>query len=218
MLNLINKEFKLCVHPTNFVFLFFAALLFVPNYPYEVVFFFSSLSMFFYCLTSRENNDLQFTCSLPVKKGNIPIARIFTSAVFQVVLIIFCLLTSIIKCSLFPAEMIINQAGISANFALVGNGAIMLGIFNLIFFPRYFKNPDRIGTTFVLSSAVLFIMVIIFIVLRWAMPMYSEVLNGPNAENTLSKVIYLLIGLMLYAVMTYASCKLSVKNFLKVDL
>lgn len=39
MLNLIKKEIALCMHPTAFIFLFLAVLVFVPNYPYEVIFF-----------------------------------------------------------------------------------------------------------------------------------------------------------------------------------
>ena len=45
MLNLIKKEIALCMHPTAFIFLFFAVLVFMPNYPYEVIFFFSCLSV-----------------------------------------------------------------------------------------------------------------------------------------------------------------------------
>ncbi len=218
MLNLIKKEFALCVHPTNYVFLSFVALLLVPNYPYEVVFFFSSLSMFFYCLTSRENSDLQFTCSLPVKKGDIVLARILTCAIFQTAIMLLAILVVIVKCAAFPLEMVINQAGISANLALVGNGALILGIFNLIFFPTYFKNPDKVGIPFVVSAVVVFMVIAIFIVLRWVTPLYSITLNGSNSENTLAKFLALVIGITAYALLTFASCKLSVKNFLKVDL
>ena len=55
MLNLIKKEIALCMHPTAFIFLFFAVLVFMPNYPYEVIFFFSCLSIFFSCMMTREN-------------------------------------------------------------------------------------------------------------------------------------------------------------------
>ena len=68
MLNLIKKEIALCLHPTAFIFLAFAALVFVPNYPYEVIFFFSCLSVFFCCMMTRENGDIAFSCALPVKK------------------------------------------------------------------------------------------------------------------------------------------------------
>ena len=51
---LLKKEFLLCLHPTCFIFLAFAAFVFLPNYPYEVMFFFSGLSVFFVCLTARQ--------------------------------------------------------------------------------------------------------------------------------------------------------------------
>ena len=47
MLNLIKKEIALCLHPTAFIFLAFAALVFVPNYPYEVIFFFSCIFLLY---------------------------------------------------------------------------------------------------------------------------------------------------------------------------
>ena len=75
MLNLIRKELALCMHPTAFIFLSFAVLVFVPNYPYEVIFFFSCLSVFFCCMMGRENGDIAFSCALPVKKEHIPLAK-----------------------------------------------------------------------------------------------------------------------------------------------
>ena len=47
MLNLIRKELALCMHPTAFIFIIYAALVFVPNYPYEVNYIFSCLSEYF---------------------------------------------------------------------------------------------------------------------------------------------------------------------------
>lgn len=64
-LNLLKKEFTLALHPTSVVFVFFAAFVFIPNYPYEVMCFFSCLSIYFMCLSGRENKDIFFTCMLP---------------------------------------------------------------------------------------------------------------------------------------------------------
>ena len=64
---LLKKEFSLALHPASALFVFFAAMVFIPNYPYEVMFFFSGLSAFFICLTGRENKVLPFSCVLPVE-------------------------------------------------------------------------------------------------------------------------------------------------------
>ncbi|MDE5547885.1 MAG: hypothetical protein K2J30_02695 [Clostridia bacterium] len=73
---LLKKEWALCLHPTCFIFLAFAFFVFIPNYPYEVAYFFSGLAVFFVCLTARENGDFAYTCSKPVKQRAVALARV----------------------------------------------------------------------------------------------------------------------------------------------
>ena len=218
MVNLIKKELALCMHPTAFIFLSFAILVFVPNYPYEVIFFFSCLSVFFCCMKARENSDIAFSCTLPVKKEHIPLAKMLVVIGLQCISLLLVGVIGAIKGAILPAEQYINQAGISANIVLVGNGAILLGIFNLIFFPRYFKQPDKIGVPFVIGAIVIFLLIGVFIVLRWVTPLYSHILNGVNSVHTIAKVLACLIGLLVYLFLTITSCKISMKNFAKVDV
>ena len=218
MLNLIKKELSLCLHPTAFIFLFFAVLVFVPNYPYEVIFFFSCLSIFFCCMMTRENGDIAFSCTLPIKKEHIPFAKMIVVFGLQCIILLLVGIIGAIKGAVLPAEQFVNQAGISANLALVGNGAILLGIFNLIFFPCYFKKPDKIGVPFVIAAIVLFVLIGVFIVLRWVTPLYSITLNGLNSESTGAKIVALAIGVAVYVVLSAISCKLSMKNKKKIDV
>ena len=218
MLNLIKKEIALCLHPTAYIFLCLSCLVFVPNYPYEVIFFFSCLSVYFSCMMSRENGDISFTCALPVKKENIPLARILTAVGLQCVLLLLTGIMGAIKGALVPAEMYINQAGISSNIVLLGNGAILFGVFNIIFYPLYYRKPDKIGMPFVSGVTAVFMLIALFVVLRWATPLFSQTLNGLNSQNSAAKIIAFAVGLAVYAVLTVASCRLSMKNFKKVDV
>ena len=217
MLNLIKKELALCMHPTAFIFLSFAALVFVPNYPYEVIFFFSCLSVFFCCMMTRENGDIAFSCALPVKKEHIPLAKMLVIFGLQGIVLLLVGILGAVKGAVLPAEQYVNQAGISANLALVGNGAVLLGVFNLIFFPRYFKSPDKIGVPFVIGAVVVFLLIGVFIVLRWATPLYSVTLNGLNSANSGAKAAALIIGMAIYAIMSAISCKLSMRHFQRYD-
>lgn len=218
MLNLIKKEMRLCLHPTVFIFLSFAVLVFVPSYPYEVIFFFSCLSVFFSCMMTRENGDISFTCTLPVKKEQIPLAKLLVVFGLQCIIMLLVGIMGAIKGAIFPIEQYFNYSGISANLVLIGNGAILLGIFNLVFFPCYFKKPDKIGVPFIISAIVIFLLISIFIVLRWVTPLYSTTLNGLNSENTGAKLVAIVIGIAVYVVLSAVSCKLSMKHFQRVDL
>lgn len=68
MKELLNKELKLVLHPTNILFIPLAFMLFIPNYPYLVIMFYTCLGIFFMCQFGRENNDVFFTMMLPVEK------------------------------------------------------------------------------------------------------------------------------------------------------
>ena len=218
MLNLIKKELHLCLHPTAFIFILFGGLVFVPNYPYEVIFFFSCLSVFFCCMMTRENGDIAFSCALPVNKEHIPLAKMLVVFGLQGIVLLLVGIFGAVKGAVLPAEQYVNQAGISANLALVGNGAVLLGVFNMIFFPRYFKSPDRIGVPFVIGAVAVFLLIGVFIVLRWATPLYSVTLNGLNSQNIGAKVIALTIGIVIYIVLSSISCKLSMSYFQKIDV
>lgn len=218
MLNFIKKEIRLCLHPTAFIFLSFAAFVFVPSYPYEVVFFFSCLSLSFCCVKARENGDIPFSCTLPIKKEQIPLSKMLVGFGLQCIILLLVGILGAIKGVVLPAEYSVNQAGISPNIVLVANGAVLLGIFNIIFYPYYFKNPDKIGVPFVIGAIVIFLLIVVFIALRWVTPLYSITLNGLNSENTGAKLLALATGIAVYAVLSALICKLSMRNFQRVDL
>ena len=217
MIKMLKKEFALCLHPTSIVFLFLAFLVFIPNYPYEVIFFFSGLSVFFICLTARENGDVAFSCFLPVKKSFVPLSRILMTIILQSALFIITAVAVAIKEVVFPAEIQINLAGNMANIAFLGFGALLLGVFNLIFFPLHFKNPNKVGVPFVLATAVIFVLISLLIVLRWTVPFFSEIICTVDPANIGSKIIVLAVGICLYALFTAGASWLSVKRFERVD-
>ncbi len=213
---LIKKEFSLCLHPTAFIFLAFAALVFVPNYPYEVIFFFSGLSVFFLSLAARENGDLAFTCSLPVKKRDVALARVIVAVMFQCTLLLLTALCIVLKQRFFPQTVLINLAGNSANLAFCGFGALVLGAFNLVFFPLHFSEPNKVGVPFVISSSVQFALIALLILIRH-IP-FAAPIASPDPENLGVKLAVLFTGLILYCIMTVLAAWVSMKKFEKVDL
>ncbi len=178
---LIKKEFSLCLHPMAIAFLSFAALVFVPNYPYEVIFFFSGLSVFLICMSARENGDLAFTCSLPVKKRHVPLARVLAAVMLQCALLFLTALCTLIKQTAFPDEMLVNLAANSANLAFCGFGAFLLGVFNLVFFPLHYQDPHKVGVPFVIAAAVQFVLIGLMIAIRH-LPFYAP-LTSPDFAN-----------------------------------
>ena len=66
MAELMKKELKLVLHPMNFGFLALSAFLLIPNYPYYVTFFYTTLGIFMMTQTARENRDISYMMRLPI--------------------------------------------------------------------------------------------------------------------------------------------------------
>lgn len=218
MLALLKKEFALCLHPTCLLFLCFAAFVFIPSYPYEVMFFFSGLSVFFVCLTARENGDAAYTCCMPVKKRQVACARILMCVLLQLALLTLAAGTTAVKELCFPPEKQINMAGMMANTAFLGFGAVVLGVFNCIFFPVYYRDPQKVGKPFVFAAVAVFLVIILLVVLRFGVPFFRDTLNTPDPENFGLKCAVLGIGLAFYTLCTtFAVCR-GAKLFERGDL
>ncbi|MCH5164714.1 MAG: ABC-2 transporter permease [Clostridiales bacterium] len=215
MLKLIKKELSLCLHPTTFIYLLFAAFVFIPNYPYEVMFFFSTLGTFMTCLSARENKDLFFTCTLPVSKSDVAKAKVLTTAIFQIILIGLTGVLVIIKKMFLPAE---NVVGMDANAAFIGMGLIILGVFNITFFTMHFSNPDKVGVPFLLSAIITFVLITVGIVLCHVSPYIRDCIDTIDSEHLLIRLIVLIVGAVIYVILTALTCLISAHRLQKVDL
>lgn len=97
MKELLDKELKLVLHPTNILFIPLAFMLFIPNYPYLVIMFYTCLGIFFMCQFGRENNDVFFTMMLPVEKRKTVLARIIFASLLELLEIAVCVPTAILR-------------------------------------------------------------------------------------------------------------------------
>lgn len=215
MKNLIYKEFRLAAHPTNFIFLSFAFMLLIPNYPYLVSFFYTTLGIFFMCLSSRENHDLEYSLNLPVRKRDLVGARILTVCIFELMSVVATIPFAALRCTVLNTGA--NQAGSMPSFAFYGIAFLYFGIFNAMFFTAYYKRPEKIGRHFAVSSVVGFLLVAIDVVLAHA-PVVKEVFLTTDGSHLAAKLIILFAGIISGVGLTALSHKISVESFEKYDL
>ena len=65
-MTLFKKEWKLVMMPVPLLFLLLSGLVLIPNYPYYVTFFYTTLGIFLMMQSARENRDLYYMALLPV--------------------------------------------------------------------------------------------------------------------------------------------------------
>ncbi len=215
MLNLLRKEFRLAMHPTAIIFLSFSVMLIIPNYPYYVTFFYTGLAVFFTCLTGRENNDIAYSASLPVRKVDIVRSRYLFVVILELAQLVLAVPFAIMRQSM-PLPR--NIVGMDANIAFFGLSFLLLGLFNLSFFGTYYADVSKVGKAFVASSAVVFLFIVVAEGAVHVAPFFRDVLDTRDPENLGAKLAVLGGGAAAYAILTFASYLRSAASFEAMDL
>ena len=211
---LMQKEWKLAMMPVPLVFLALSALVLVPSYPYYVTFFYTTLGIFLFFQSARENRDVSYMLLLPVGKRQMVYARVWTVAQLELLQLLCCVPFMFIR----AGYGIQNAVGIEANCAFLGFGAVLLGVFNLVFLPMHYKNGYDLGKPFVISSIVMFLGICVLEVLEHIVPYMKTVCERYDIAGQLQQLPVLLGGLAVYAGLTVLAAKISAARFEKADL
>ena len=131
---LLKKEWKLVMMPVPLLFLLLSALVLVPNYPYYVTFFYTTLGIFLMMQSARENRDLYYMALLPVTKREMVWARFLLVLSVEALQVLVCVPFMLLRASYGSVK---NAVGIEANVAFLGLSLVLLGLFNRIFFPMH---------------------------------------------------------------------------------
>lgn len=213
MKNLLNKEFKLAMHPTNILFLFLSAMMLIPSYPLLVVFFYSTLGLFFTCLGGRENHDIEYSLFLPVEKKDVVNSRMLFSVIMECMQLLLCAVLAVLRVKLGVG---VNQAGMDANVGFFGFGFLLYGIFNYVFFVPYYKAPDKVGKAFAISSVVTFLYIGIVEAGTFILP-FMKSLDTPDPAFMGGKLLALGVGIVLFILLTLLARKRAIRAFNALD-
>ena len=212
---LLCKELRLATHPTTWIFPWLSALLLVPNYPYLVTFFYTCLGVFFVCLSGRENHDVFYTLSLPVRKRDLVRARFALVITMQLVQLLLAVPFAFLRQRLSMPE---NAVGMEANVALFGFAFALLGLFNLCFFSIYYRNVQRVGVAFAWSSVAIGVLIFVEEACTHVVPLFRDRLDTPDPAYLAEKLVVLGIGALLYILLTSLALRRSQQLFARQDL
>ena len=214
-MKLLMKEWKLCMHPTGYIMLLCAALVMVPGYPYGVTCFYMGLAIFFICLTARENHDAAFTLTLPVSRRDAVKARILFCTVLELLDVLLIGVFVLLK-GLTGGPR--NPAGLDAGLALIGDAFVIFAMFNMIFFPVYYRDINKPGKALLFASAAVFLWIVLEAVGTYTIPFFRDVLDRPDPECMSDKALFTFGALALFAAGTAWSIRQSAKKFECLDL
>lgn len=212
MKNLLYKEFYLAINPLFYFILLCGALLLIPQW-----IFFLALMYFFFILVpnvfslGKSQNDIQFSVMLPVLKRDVVKARIVSVVLLELLQIFVAAIFGVIHMQIYSTKNFLMDP----NIAFFGFAFAMYAIFNIVFFPMFYKTAYKIGfpTIIANAAAILFATGVEFAVL--AIPAFKEL---DAMRNVAAQLLVLAGGIVLFALLNIAAYRISSRRFERIDL
>ena len=210
-----SKNWRLAMSPVPLLFLLLSGLILIPNYPYYVTFFYNSLGIFMWIQSLRENRDTAYMMLLPVTKAEMVRARLRTVVQLELLQLLACVPFMVLRASYGHLN---NAVGIEANAAFLGLGLVQMGLFNLVFFPMHYRNAYDLGKPFLAASAAELFYIVLVEACDHVIPYMKTVCESYALSDQLRQWPMLLGGVAVFALLTWAAERSSVRRFEKVDL
>lgn len=215
MKNLLYKEFKLVVTPFNYFAVLFVFMFFIPSYPLVVSFLYALIGFVYMFNGARENNDMYYSCLLPVRKVDMVKARFLTVVVVELAQIVVSIPFLFINGALMKEG---NLAGMPGNLTLLGEAFVYCGLFNLIFIPWFYKTGVKTGVPFVVALIVSTLVAEALDIVLGVVPGIKELFATSIYSVNIYQVLALVFGAVIYALITFWAYIVSKKRILKVEL
>lgn len=213
------KEWKLSMSPVPLLFLALSGLLLIPNYPYYVTFFYSSLGIFMFFQSCRENRDVQYMSILPITKREMVFARGKTVLLLEALQAAACVPFMLIRAQYGAVQ---NAVGIEANVAFLGLAFVLMSVFNAIFLPMHYKNGYDLGKPFLIGSIAEFLVIAALETLEHAalalFPQSAKLLESYALRDQLLQLPVLAAGVLIWWGVSRLSIRRAADRFEKVDL
>ena len=227
---LLNKELKLCMHPTVFIYLALVLMLLIPSYPYLVACFFLCNAIFFVFQSSRENGDAMYTAMLPVSKAQAVHARCLLVVLMQCIEVFLMAALCALSLVAMPER---NGGGTDHGLSLLAFALILFAIFNVIFLPSFYKTGYKAGVSFIKGAIGVWVWILLTDGTMIASHAISESgLDIPffrflrdnidcfpkTAQAWTVQGILFGAAVLIYAVCTFCAVRLSVRRYERVDV
>lgn len=214
MKTLLYKQFRLVCHPMTPLFCLFGGMVFIPNYPYTVIFFYVTLGLFFSFLNMREQKDIYYSALLPVPKRDTVKAGCLFAALVELASLVVLVLFSALAVHLQPGKD--NLVGLDPNVTLLAAGFLIYAVFNAVFLPSFYANGYKVGMAYI--QAVIPTAVVMAVC--EALPHFPGLtwLDDLDRAAQLRQLPLLIGGILLYAGGMALTLRASERAYEKVDL
>lgn len=213
----LKKELRLSTSILTPLFLLFAFMALIPNYPALVGAFFICFGIFQSYQGARENNDILYSVLLPAPKRAVVTAKYLTAMFFEalgLLLMAVCVLlrTSVLK----GAAVYAASPLLPANLSYLGGALLVFALFNAVFLGGFFRTACKFGLPFIAFIVGSFLLIVAIEVLPHLPGL--AFLAATEGEGFRRQLWVLLGCAAVYGLLSFLSLRRSQARFEKLDL
>jgi len=217
MRNIMFKEMKLSASALSYLFILFGLMFFLPGYPVLCGVFFVTLGIFQSFQNAREANDILFSALLPIAKRDVVKGKYLFVCLIELCALLLMTIAVLLRMTvLVDAAVYVNNALMNANFFALGLAFFIFGLFNTVFVGGFFKTAYKFGVPFVTYIILSFVTLGIGEALHHVPGLGW--LNAFGTGHIAGQICLLLVGIVLYLLMTFLSFRRSCRRFEQIDL
>lgn len=219
MSSLLLKELRLNVHPATYAMVALGALALIPSWMYGAIFVYGILAAFFNGINAREMRDLDYTFALPVSRAAMVRTRVSVMVMVEAAMLAIMTVCIALRGPLGIDGVAAAQGpvGTAANLYLVGFGLMVFGLFNAVFYPLYYRNPQKVGIPFLVASIPAAVAIFAVEMLPCLPVAGFAALGAPGFGGMGQQLAVLGAGILAFALLTLLGAALAVRVFSTFD-
>ena len=225
MKNLLYKEFKLSIHPLTYFFVGLMSLSALsPSFPSFVpLLYFGACYTFLFIGMNKTTttNDLLYTCMLPIKREGVVKARVFSTTILQLIMLVLTFSFFAVNTFIFRADpgqtdqkLGIISLSIEQGIVLLGIYLFCLGVYDLIYMPWFYKNGKSIIANMLVAILTIMVLGGTLTILPY---IFAKDILSVVGGNLILQFGVLLVGIGFWILSKVLVIKLSTKNLVKLD-
>lgn len=217
MKDMLLKEIALVVHPSTYCLVVLGALVLIPQWPYVIVLLYGILIAFFNGMNAREMRDLAYSFSLPISRAGMVRARIYVMVGIELIMLVIMLICVCLREPLGINGVDQPMVGMPANIALIGFSLATFAVFNAVFFPLYYRDPNKIGIPFLIACMVAMVFGILFEAVPFLPFTLCEQIAGVGFAYLDTQLMVFGIGVVVFILGNVIAIKQSIATFKTFD-
>ena len=228
MWKLLKKEFLLSLNPNVIIMGLLGITIAIPSYPAFVGFFYILGGLCSIMPRAAADKDLEYTAMLPIPKHDVVVSKMLLFIALEVGTMLFTVPFALLRVFVFDPQLfaaaqgedLASMVSMEPSLSTFGFAFLIFGIYNIIFFPWFYKNPTKINAPQLVSTILTMVISIVFMVLSFAIPSLTFAsLSDPSYPFALALQLGILLGgLLIGGLLTFFAAKLASKHFEKVDI